>query len=353
VRPAREEQFRLEVEDTGIGIRSEDLGRLFTEFTQLDGGDAKQYAGTGLGLALCKRIAEAQGGFVGARSTPGTGSVFFAVLPRTPKVAAAADTEVPPVVRRTDTPTILVIEDETPDRAWLARTLEDAGYNVETATTGQEAVERARAAAYDAVTLDILLPDMTGWDVLRELRREGPNQLAPVIVVTVIAEKVAAEFPVHDFLTKPVDSQVLLSTLRRAGIAPNGTPPILVVDDDPVAVRLMRTALADLGYRSVPAADGEVALQAAAEDPPAAVVLDLHMPGMNGFEFLYRFRQTSQGRLAPVIVWTSADLTDEIRLRLAASAQSIVQKDEDGVATLLSELERYVPRRKKEHADGG
>ena len=268
-------------------------------------------------------------------------------------MAATADAEVPPVVRRTGTPTILVIEDETRDRAWLARTLRGAGYNVETATTGREAVERVRATAYDAITLDILLPDMTGWDVLRALRREGPDRLAPVIVVTMIAERVAAEFPVHDYLTKPVDSQVLLSTLRRAGIAPNGTRPILVVDDDAAAVELMRTALADLGYRSVPAGDGQVALEAAERDPPAAVVLDLLMPGMNGFEFLTRFRQTAQGRLAPVIVWTSADLTDEIRLRLASTAQSIVHKDEDGVATLLSELERYVPRRKQEHADGG
>jgi PAS domain S-box-containing protein len=352
VRPEGEARFRIEVEDTGIGIRPEDTARLFKEFTQLDGGDSRQHGGTGLGLALCKRLVEAQGGSVGLRSTHGVGSTFFALLPRGTSETTTVETEPAPLVQRTGSPLILIVEDESRDRAWLSRTLGDAGYNVETAATGQEAVERLRSRRYDGITLDILLPDMIGWDVLREIRREGsPNQNTPVIVVTVVAEKVAAEFAVHDFLTKPVEPSVLLATLRRAGIAPNGGRPILVVDDDPAAIKLMRTALAEIGYSSIPASDGEEALKVAAADPPAAIVLDLYMPGMNGFEFMLRLRQTPQGRLVPVIVWTVADLTNDIRLRVGASAQGLVHKNESGITDLLSELERYIPPRRGGQAD--
>jgi len=350
LRPEAEQRFRLEVEDTGIGIRPEDQDRLFTEFQQLDGGVARNHQGTGLGLALCKRIVEAQGGFVGVQSTPGVGSVFFAVLPRTarePEIAQA-----PHLEQRLGTPIVLVVEDDSKDRAWLARTLGEAGYSVETVATGGEAVGRGQQARYDAITLDLLLPDMSGWDVLRALRTQGPNQDTPVIVVSVVAEKIAAEFPVHDFLTKPVESHELLGALRRTGLAPNGARPILVVDDDPAALKLMRTELQQLGYRSVLASEGEAALRAAAADPPALVVLDLLMPGMNGFEFLNRFRRSPEGRRVPVIVWTVADLTDEVRQRLAASATGVVLKGNGGTGALLAELERYAPRRSASGAKG-
>src|SRR5207302_1178719 len=167
VLPEQADTYRIEVEDTGIGIRPEDLGRLFVEFQQLDAGAAKKYQGTGLGLALTKRIVEAQSGKVGVRSAPGTGSVFFAVLPRvfwaereSPARSSARPDAAPPVANG---PAVLIIDDDPRERAWLMKTLGGAGYAVEAAASGAEAVARCREKAFSAITLDLLLPDMKGW----------------------------------------------------------------------------------------------------------------------------------------------------------------------------------------------
>jgi signal transduction histidine kinase/CheY-like chemotaxis protein len=221
--PEGEDRFRLEVEDTGIGIRPEDLGRLFVEFQQLDATASKKYAGTGLGLALTRRMVEAQGGSVGARSTPGEGSVFHAVLPRfsvgpalvDPAPAASAQPA-------SGGPAVLVVEDDTRDRDWLLATLTRAGYSVDAVATGAEAIARAAARKYEAVTLDMLLRDGDGRDVLTAIRAAGPNADTPVVVVTVVAEPAALKgLHIHDILTKPVSHERLLASLAAAGVPAN------------------------------------------------------------------------------------------------------------------------------------
>jgi CheY-like chemotaxis protein len=115
-----------------------------------------------------------------------------------------------------------------------------------------------------------------------------------------------------------------------------------VVDDDPKALKIMEATLKNLGYRSVGKLDGASGLRVVEEERPAAVVLDLMMPGMDGFEFLDRLRRTALGRRTPVIVWTIKELTEEDRLRLRAMAEGVVMKSEGGVASLLAELQRYL-----------
>ena len=334
------DRFRLEVEDNGIGIRPEDIARLFSEFQQLDASASKAYQGTGLGLALTKRIVDAQGGQIGVTSAPGQGSTFFAVLPRR---ARAGTVEAAPAARptRPGAPTLLVIEDDTKERAWLVETLGQAGYAVEIAATGAEAIARCAARAYDGITLDLLLPDMGGWDVLQAIRAEGPNHATPTIVVTVVAEKgVGAGYAIHDYLAKPVRSEDLLASLSRAGLRPPLGRPVLVVDDDPKARRLMETTLQSIGYPSIEAASAEEGLRLAGTREPSAVILDLAMPGMDGFEFLERFRGMAAGRGTPVIIWTVRDLTAEDHARLAASAQAVVLKG--GTGRLIEELRIHV-----------
>jgi CheY-like chemotaxis protein len=338
-----DERFRVEVEDDGIGIQAEDLGRLFAEFQQLDASAAKPYAGTGLGLALTKRIVEAQGGQVGLSSVHGRGSVFYAVLPRLTRAVA----ELPPATRRAPragAPTLLVIEDDTQERAWLVETLSNAGYAVQVAATGAEAIELCARSSFDGITLDLLLPDMGGWEVLKAIRGGGPNQATPTVVVTVVAEKgVGGGYAIHDYLTKPVRAEELLASLRRAGLRPAGGRPVLVVDDDPQARRLMETMLNAIGYPAIEAASAEEGLTLAERESPAAVILDLLMPGIGGFGFLERFRGMPAGLGTPVIVWTVQDLTAADHARLAASAQAVVQKG--GTGRLIEELRTHVAAR--------
>jgi len=339
--------FRLEVEDTGIGIRPEDLGRLFVEFQQLDASATKRFQGTGLGLALTRRIVEGQGGKVGVLSTPGTGSTFFAIFPRVSKVRAEV-TEEPlgsaPLLARDGAPRVLVVEDDGEDRAWMLRTLAEAGYATVAASSGGEAIRLAREQTFDAVTLDLLLPDLSGWDVLRAIRAEGPNMTIPAIVVTVVAEHGAGVgFQIQDLLVKPVRRADLLAVLERAGVQPRSDRSVLIVDDDPLVFKLVKPMLEEQGYQPMYAADAQSGLREAAARHPAVVLLDLLMPGTDGFEFLQEFRRTDVGRRTPVIVWTVKDLTAHERARLQASAQAVVAKGEGTTESLLVELRACIP----------
>ena len=342
-----EHDFRLEVEDTGRGIAPDDLSRLFVEFQQLRDGDETPQGGSGLGLALTKRLVEAQGGSVGVRSTLEQGSTFHAVLPRRSREIPAAS-EFRPAPTRGGAPTILVIEHDPGDQQRLVEILAHAGYSAQPAATGAEALELCRTRSFDAITLGLLLPDMSGLEVLERIRAEGANQDVPVIVVTVVAERDAiGGFAVQDVLSKPVDAAALLSALTRAGVPPNGPGTILVVDDDPSSLKLVSTTLKQLGYRTRCARDGASALHSLRESLPTAVILDLLMPGMNGFEFLNHLRREPAGRRVPVIVWTVKDLSPEELRFLRESAHAIVSKGEGG-SRVLAELKAAVHR--QEHA---
>jgi DNA-binding response OmpR family regulator len=166
-----------------------------------------------------------------------------------------------------------------------------------------------------------------------------------VVVVTVVAERGAvAGFVVQDVLSKPVDPKALVAALTRAGVPPHRLGTVLVVDDDPGALKLVAATLKQLGYETRGERDGAAALRAFREKPPSAVILDLIMPGMNGFEFLEHIRAEPAGRRVPVIVWTVKDLTAEERTFLRASAQAVVSKGQGGAA-VLAELEALVRRK--------
>jgi CheY-like chemotaxis protein len=219
VKPEGLDSFRLEVQDTGIGIAPGDLGRLFVEFQQLEAGAAKRHQGTGLGLALTRRLIEAQGGSVGVRSVLGVGSTFHACLPCHAISFGRTKTPIVFAPSLAGASRVLVVEDDARDQVQLIATLESAGYAVELASTGGEAIERWREVRYDAVTIDLLLPDMSGLELLAALRREPANAGTPVIVVTVVPDpKLVAGFAVHDILHKPLDREILLASLVRAGL---------------------------------------------------------------------------------------------------------------------------------------
>ncbi|HEY7163014.1 MAG TPA: response regulator [Candidatus Binatia bacterium] len=338
VRPENAEHFRIEVEDTGIGIKPEDLSQLFLEFRQLDATAAKKYPGTGLGLALTKKIVETQRGSVGVTSTPGRGSTFYAILPRGSFLTGEPAKEGKFSLSHAGAPLVLVIEDDVKDRAWITGVLQREGYTVESVATGAEALVRCREQRFDAITLDIMLPDMSGRAVLEKLRERGLNQETPVVVTTLLAHRgIIAGFQVSEILAKPISHYQILQALKSHGIDPGTARPVLVVDDDPQALKLAAEVLRQLGYRPICRTEAADALETATREAPAVVVLDLLMPEMNGFEFLRRFRQTSSGHDTPVIVWTGKDLTESERIELHAECGAIAAKD-GNTATLIEEI---------------
>ena len=336
-------RFRLDVEDTGIGIAPEDFERLFVEFQQLDAGVAKKHAGTGLGLALCKRLAEAQGGTVGVSSVPGKGSTFYALLPMSAGsvIAPLPCSGLPGAYE--GSPVVLVVEDNARDRALLVRTLVAAGYAVDEARTGAQALAKCQERSFDAITLDLLLPDASGLDVLDGIRRSNRNSDVPVIVVTVVTERGAiGGFAVHDLLPKPLERVALLESLERARISPRRSGEILVVDDDPASLRLMAAALQQLGYRARCVSNGEDGIRIARAAAPAALVLDLMMPVMDGFQFLEQFRGLPECRNVPVLIWTMKDLTADEYSRLQSSVQCFVSKGGGAMARMMDELRTFI-----------
>jgi DNA-binding response OmpR family regulator len=238
----------------------------------------------------------------------------------------------------------LVVEDDDNDLNWLSKTLSRAGYVVDSASSGSEAAAKAQSIPYQAILLDLILPDMLGWDVLKSIRETALNRDVPVIVLTVVTEKAAAKsFALQDYLPKPVSASALLGSLRRAGVIGSGMgKKILVVDDDPGALRLAAAALESSGYEASCHRSATSALTEAAQAPMDAVVVDLLMPGIDGFEFLDRLRSLENHNATPVIVWTGKSITIAEREKLKGSANSIALKGQGGIEAVLRELRYHV-----------
>jgi len=327
-------RFRLEVEDTGIGIAQADLGRLFGEFQQLDSGYAKQHQGTGLGLALTRRLVEAQGGSVGVRSQLGEGSVFHLVLERVHGIGRAP--------AEAAQPRLLLIEGDSAHQSRLAGALAEAGFAVDGAATGAHALQQARGRAYSALALDLVLPDQSGLDLLARIRHEGPSRTSPVLGVSMPAEPgAAATFAVADVLFKPIRTAEVAAALARLRLS--RPLRVLVVDDDPLARQLMQATLVSMGASVVCAEGGHQALAEVARQAPDAVILDLMMPELDGFETLDALRRMPDGAQLPVYIWTSMILDQAEVDRLSRSSRAILCKGGGDLEPLLDSLRRWRP----------
>ena len=348
IKPESLTTLRIEVEDNGIGIKAEDMKRLFIEFEQLDSSVTKRYSGTGLGLALTKRIVEAQGGEVGLTSIPGKGSIFFAILPLTQK--SDTDIEIATLTSRGVATTlttksriqnVLIIEDNKNDLEWTANILALNGYAVETAQNGKDALVHCENTIFDLITLDLMLPDINGYEILRQIRL-GINTDTPVIVITAATERnKSMGFLVKDYLIKPIDKDKLLAALDHVGTPPHKNHKILVIDDDTGALKLISKLLENEGYDLTCVEDPITGLQSAEKQLPDVLVLDLMMPGMTGFELIGELRDRGYIKDIPIIIWTGKDLTEEERDFLEGSVQGVVLKSlADSTDKLVSEIKK-------------
>ena len=339
------DHFRLEVEDNGIGIAPDDLPKLFIEFQQLDVGYSKKHEGTGLGLALTRRLVEAQGGTVGVRSTLGVGSVFHAVLncihgTDATRISRAAQVGEPQgAVDR-----ILIVEDNLHERASLVNRLSLSGYWADGASTGEQALHFARETPYDGISLNLVLPDQTGLDVLAEMREDGASRGAPVLGLSMPTESGGtASFPIANILSKPLCTEELLLMITPMIESLDRRARVLVIDDDPMARDLMHGELDKIGVDALCVGDGRSALRDITEHQPDAIVLDLMMPEFDGFEVLDALRRMPEWREIPVFIWTSMILTDSDYVRLARSATAIATKGGGTMAAIAEGIHRLRP----------
>ena len=344
--------FRIEVEDNGIGIAAVDLPRLFTDFHQLDTGYTKQHQGTGLGLALTRRLVRAQGGNVGVRSTLGRGSVFYLVLKRVQVV----ETEHPHAEQAPPSalpwPRVLVIDDDGRHQASIVHDLSDAGFQVDAASTGEQALRHVRGPAYDAITLDLMMPGQGGLAVLQSIRNEGGSRESPVVGMSMPAEDgTAVTFSIANVLSKPIRVDEVVRSMTRFKLETPGRANVMVIDDDAMALELMRSTLMHIGIEAVCLLDGRAALRDIEQHRPDAIILDLMMPEFDGFEVLDGLRQLPAWRDTPVFIWTSMLLTDEEYASLTRSAQAILSKGGGALHVMLDALRSWRPANAQQQED--
>jgi CheY-like chemotaxis protein len=336
------EHFRVEVEDSGIGISAADLPRLFTDFLQLDAGYSKQHQGTGLGLALTRRLVQAQGGQVGVRSTVGVGSVFYVVLNRTNGFDTQRAEALAQGVLEREAERVLVIEDDQRDQALLVEALSQAGFEVDAAADGPYALRRARETAYAALTLDLSLPGQRGLELLSGIRSSGASHASPVVGVTMPANlEMGATFAIANVLCKPIRSDEIWSAMSRFRLPGEKRANVMVIDDEQVSLDLMRATLMSLGIDAVCFQDGRIAIQEIERHRPDAIVLDLMMPEFDGFQVLDALQRLPIWRDVPVFIWTSMLLTDEEYAILARSARAILIKGGGTMDAVLESVRRW------------
>ncbi|MGH2386096.1 MAG: response regulator, partial [Candidatus Limnocylindria bacterium] len=336
---AREQEaFRLTVSDSGPGIDPADQARVFAAFEQLTPGSAE---GTGLGLALTRRLVEAHGGRIELESAPGSGSRFSARLPLRRAMATQPATVEPDDGQG---PLVLVIEDDV-DAAQLLRVqLHQAGYRVAVAADGESGLQTAHTLAPAAILLDVLLPGLDGWEVLRRLRADPTTGAIPVMVITIVDNAaLGLALGAVDYLVKPVARETLLAALGRLSLTTKvgGRPvTVLAIDDDPAALALYRGALSPEGFRVIGAATGEEGLARARSEPVDAIVLDLLLPGLDGFQVAARLKADTATADTPILVITGHELSDADKERLNEHVRDVLAKGDGALAGLRAWLSR-------------
>lgn len=319
--------IEVRVTDTGIGIAPEDYSKIFVEFKQLDSSYSRKYEGTGLGLALTKKLVEMHGGAIGFESKAGAGSAFYFTLPvnlPAQKDAARSSEET------ADRKTILVVEDDQKTSKLLCAFLHNAGYHTITAFDGEEAVRKAKTGKPFAITLDVMLPKKDGWEVLKEIKEDKDIKNIPVLVISIVDDKdIGFGLGATDYLTKPVSRNDLLSKLNACGLTLPASKPetrVLVIDDEPNSVELFSAILTSEGYQVFKAYGGKAGIEGVIQHKPNLILLDLIMPEVNGFDVIDTLKSSPETSAIPIIVITSMDLTREDKEKLNHYVSLVVKK---------------------------
>jgi signal transduction histidine kinase/DNA-binding response OmpR family regulator len=349
-----EKFLRISVTDTGIGISPDGLDHLFNPFSQIDSGLARKYEGTGLGLVLLKNLAELHGGSVAIESAVGEGSRFTVWLPlRPPETVRRTPGRVPVFNRIASTGgirTALVVEDDFKSADLVRVQLEAEGFEVLHAASAEAALVLAIQQPLALITLDIMLPNMDGWELLSRLKQVPELRRIPVVIISIVADPSKGfSLGAAAVMQKPISRQELLESLGDLGlltVSDGKGFKVLVVDDDPKAVEVVALRINAMGSTVLRAYNGRDAIEIARSELPDVIVLDLTMPEVSGFDVVAALSETPETASIPVLVVTALDITEAERVRLSGSVTAIMEKASFNPEDLTSEVRRAMAGRK-------
>ncbi len=331
------------ISDTGMGIHSDDLSRIFKEFEQLDASITREYGGTGLGLTLTKRLVELHGGAISVESEVGVGSKFIFTIPQyavkpSPSRPAAIISQA-----KQDALPLIILASESRELNELLRVyLENAGYAVDVANDGEEILRKAADLRPFAIAMGISIPKKDGWEVLKELKEAPEVSDIPVIILSASNNReLGFGLGAVDYLTKPIDREGLLESLRRLSYmkrVKRGAMKVLIVDDDPNVVDLLSSTLDKEGFLTLAALSGEDGISMAKERIPDLIILDLMMPVVSGFDVVEELRMDHLTREIPIIIFTAKEITEEDKEKLGNNIGKIIKKGHFSREDLLKEI---------------
>ncbi|MDY7020068.1 MAG: response regulator, partial [Cyanobacteriota bacterium] len=328
----------------------------------------RRYGGTGLGLTISQRFCQMMGGTITIDSQLGQGSTFTVMLPQfvTDQKQSSQEVEEPRLLRNTPTSkeqssinptspqhTLLVIDDDPTTRDLIVRSLSVKGMTIETASSGEEGLRKAKELHPDVITLDIVMPSLDGWSVLSALKADPELADIPVIVLSFVSDKTQGfTLGASDYLIKPVDSKRLAHLVRKYQPQPpdqnlSTESSILIIEDDQTTRQMLHDCLEKEGWQIEEAEDGSAALKYLAQNTPSLIVLDLVLPQMSGFELIDILHNAPQWSNIPIIVTTALDLTSAEIAQLRQSVEQVLQKGSYGCDDLLHDIQGLVSARLK------
>ncbi|MCG3110823.1 MAG: response regulator [Candidatus Manganitrophus sp. SB1] len=363
-RLGRARAIEISIRDTGIGIPTHALSKIFDEFQQIDGSYTRDYPGTGLGLAITKRFVDILGGEIHVESRSGSGSTFRVSIP----IPEERDVQPPPIQTfsssemtaradailnipalsegaEEDRPRILVVEDDPAVAKLLALYLTQEGYAVVHAYDGQDAIEKAQEIKPFAITLDIMLPRIDGWEVLKKLKTLPSTKDIPVIIVSIVENPTLGfSLGAVDYFTKPINRKGLIDSLKKYSITQSVIrKPInfLVIEQDTVVMEQIGSILDEEHFGVIKTNNGEEGIALAVEIQPDLILLDLMLNNISGIETIHRLKQHPTARNIPIILFASRELTAEEKQILDGQVREIIYKNPSLKETLIQEVRKF------------
>jgi PAS domain S-box-containing protein len=340
----RDTELEVSVQDEGPGIAQSEVEKLFQPFHRLKNNTATTDEGTGLGLAVTKKLVELHGGRIWVESEVGKGSKFIFRVPLIVTVEGydPFDQTIQSRKRQPEgeKALVLVIEDNQQAARLMEKYLHGAGYATEIARNGVEGIEKAKILKPNLIILDLLLPLKDGWQVMKELKRHPICKDIPIIIVSIIDEKnLGFSFGAANYFVKPVDRVELLQAIERLPIYKGkNTPKVLIIDDDRTSLELVGMILEEEGYEVVKCLNGNNSVDVAKQEKPDVIILDLIMPEKSGFNVAYELKQELSTRKIPIIVVTSMEIDEGVKSQLKGFVAGLMTKSRFTKTDLLREI---------------